>query len=117
MENNKIANILKEQETTIGQEVAMRALGLVKPMIKDVCKQLSDTLGDNEQIIVIRKIKADSPVSILVLNTKEDFTIKGGEKFSFDGNKKAINKYYIAEEFVDLLLTGRMTELTNKLMK
>lgn len=114
---NQVGKILQQQEDSIGQNVAMSALTLVKPMIKDVCKQLSDTLGDNDQIIVIRKTKGDSPVSILMLNTHEEFKIQGGKIFSFTGNKKAINKYYVAEEFVDMLLTGRMKDLTDKLMK
>lgn len=120
-----VAQRLEMTQTTLGQEVAMKALDLVKPMIRDVVKQLSDTLGDNEQIIVIRKTKADSPVSIMVLDTKKEFIIEGGEKFRFTGkphpqNPKvpyAIKKFYIAEEFVDMLLTGRLQELTEKLMK
>lgn len=124
-EKSIAAQRLEYQQATLGQEVAMKALELVKPMIRDVVKQLSDTLGDNEQIIVIRKTKADSPVSIMVLDTKKEFIIEGGEKFRFTGkpspeNPKvpyAIKKFYIAEEFVDMLLTGRLTELTEKLMK
>lgn len=122
----EVGRALDNYQVTLGQEVAMKALNLVKPMIKSVAQELSDTLGDNEQIIVIRKTKAGSPVSILILDTKEDFTIKGCKanngKFLFSGEvipgtkkPKACKKYYIAEEFVDMLLTGRMTELTKKL--
>lgn len=127
-ETNQVALALKQQEATLGQEVAMRALTLVKPMIKSVADELSAMLGDNEKIIIIRKTKQDSPVSILILDTKEDFTISGSKgnngKFIFTGEAepgtkrpKAIKNFYIAEEFVDMLLTGRMQEMTEKLMK
>lgn len=123
-EQSQVAKALQQQETSLGQEVAMKALHLVKPMIKSVADELSSMLGDNEKIIVIRKTKAGSPVSILILDTKEDFIIQGGEKFLFTGapepgtkRPKAIKKFYIAEEFVDMLLTGRMQDMTEKLMK
>lgn len=112
---NPIAKMLDGHQAAIGHEVAMRALTLVKPMIKDVCKQLSESLGDNDQIIVIRKINKNSPVLIHLMNSKEDFTIQGGENFSFTGTKKSVNKMYVAEEFVELLLTGKMKELTEKI--
>src|SRR5258705_9458456 len=84
-EESQVAKDLMQQEATLGQEVAMKALDLVKPMIKSVAEELSNTLGDNEKIIVIRKTKSGSPVSILVLNTKEDFIIQGGDKPLFSG--------------------------------
>jgi hypothetical protein len=119
---------LAKQESELGANVAMQALKLVQPMIKSVSKELTDTLGDNETIIVIRVQKAGGPASILMLDTAEDFTIQGAKatkegKFSFTGEAlpgtkkpKAIKRFYIVEEFVDLLLTGRMKELTEKLM-
>lgn len=125
---NQVSKALMNQEATLGHQVALRALEMVKPMISTVAQELSSMLGDNENIIVIRKTKAGSPVSILILDTAEDFIIQGKKsnngKFLFTGeadpgtNKpKAIKKFYIAEEFVDMLLTGRMTEMTEKLMK
>lgn len=125
---NQVFAALDSQEQSLGQHVAMRALDLVKPMIKPVSEELSKLLGDNESIIVIRKTNKDSPVSILVLDTSEDFIIQGKKrnngKFLFTGEAepgtkkpKAIKKFYIAEEFVDMLLTGRMQEMTEKLMK
>ena len=124
----QVGKILAKQESDLGMTVAMQALKLVQPMIKSVSNELTSTLGDNEIIIVIRVQKLGSPASILMLDTKQDFTIQGAKgspdgKFSFTGEvlpgtKKpiAIKKYYIVEEFVDLLLTGRMKELTEKLM-
>lgn len=125
MEQNQVAKMLNGHEALLGQEVAMKVLNLAKPMIKSVSEEISNMLGDNDKIIVIRKTKKDSSTSILILNTKEDFTIKGGENFSFTGkahpeNPKipaAIINFYIVEEFVDMLLTGKMQEITSKLMK
>jgi hypothetical protein len=39
-----------------------------------------------------------------------------GEVIPGTKKPKAIKKYYIVEEFVDMLLTGRMQEMTEKLM-
>lgn len=125
-EKSQVALALEKQEETLGQHVAMKALNLVKPMIASVAKELSDMLGDNEKIIVIRKTKSDSPVSILILDTNENFIIKGKKgndgKFLFTGEAepgtkkpKAIKKFYIAEEFVSMLLEGRMQDMTKKL--
>ena len=127
-EETAVSKMLNQQQASLGQEVAMKALGLVKPMIASVAKELSDMLGDNERMIVIRKTNAGSKVSILILDTNEDFVIKGKKAnnghFLFDGElipgtKRpiAIKNFYIAEEFVDMLLTGRMQEMTEKLMK
>ncbi len=127
-EETEVSKALKQQENVVGQQFAMKALNLVKPMIKSVSDELSNMLGDNEKIIIIRKTKSGSPTSILILDTAEDFIIQGKKgnngKFLFTGEPipgtkrpKAIKNFYVAEEFVDMLLTGRMQDMTEKLMK
>lgn len=126
--DNAVSRALNRQEADLGQHVAMKALKLVEPMIASVSDELTNTLGDNETIIVIRVVKRGSPATILMLDTSEDFTIKGakanGGKFLFTGEAdgvtkkpRAVKRHYVIREFVDMLLTGRMQELTEKLMK
>lgn len=150
---------LARQEQSLTETVALKALELVKPMISSVSDELTNSLGDNETIIVIRVNKKGAPATILMLNTAEDFTIQGAkanhdtanvlkDKFikrmlseghllqeeyeamkksdnkplfrgevDKTGKPKAIKKFYVIREFVDMLLTGRMKDLTEKLMK
>lgn len=151
---------LQSQETTLIQSVAMKALDLVKPMISSVSDELTNSLGDNEKLYLIKVNKLGAPATIYILDTQEDFTIHGAKanrdsanilkdqfikkmldegrlskedyekmkqsdnKFVFRGEidketkrPKAIKKFYVIREFVDMLLTGRMTEMTEKLMK
>lgn len=126
--NTQIARALERQEATLTQEVALKALKLVEPMIESVSNELTNTLGDNETIILIRVSKRGAPATIVMLDTAEDFTIKGAKanngKFLFTGagnpetkKLKAVKKFYIIREFVDMLLTGRMNDLTKKLME
>jgi len=116
-EKSEVDKVFSQGEETLQQQVAMKAIGLVKPMLEDCCGEISSYLGDNEKVILIRKTKKDSPVGILVLDSKSNFEIKGGNEFKFTGDKSALLKYYTAEEFVELLLTGRMKELTEKLLR
>lgn len=74
---SQIAKQLNQHELSLGQEVAMRALKLVQPMIESVSKELTDSLGDNETIIVIKVTGAGKPATITMLDTAEDFTIQG----------------------------------------
>lgn len=109
-------------EENVQQQVAIKAIGLVKPMLEDCCNEISTYLGDCEKVIYITKTNKDSPVAITVLDAKGKFEIKGGKlsengSLQFRGTQSAILKNYTAEEFVDLLLTGRMKELTEKLLK
>lgn len=76
---SSVALALERQELSLGQEVAMRALKLVQPMIESVSKELTDSLGDNETIIVIKVTAAGKPATITMLDTKEDFTIQGAK--------------------------------------
>lgn len=140
-----VGKLLNSHEKTLGQHVAMKALELVKPMIQPVAQELTDTLGDNEVIIVIRNSGKGTPTSITMLNTSEDFTIKGKKanrtpiidkdtgkitgyldegKFMFRGEAipgtkklKAVKNNYIAEHWVDMLLSGRIVEMSKELMK
>jgi len=114
---SSVESVFKQGEETLQQQIAIKAIGLVKPMLQDCCGEISSYLGDNEKVILIRKTKKDSPVGILVLDSKANFEIKGGDVFSFTGDKAALLKYYTAEEFVELLLTGRLKELTEKLLR
>lgn len=115
-QDNSVESVFKQGEDTVQQQIAIKAIGLVKPMLKDCCQQISNYLGDCEKVILINKTKKDSPVGILVLDTKGSFEIKGGDSFSFKGDKTALLKYYTAEEFVEMLLSGQLKELTEKLL-
>lgn len=84
---SSVALALEKQELSLGQEVAMRALKLVQPMIESVSKELTDSLGDNETIIVIKVTGAGKPATITMLDTHEDFTIQGAK-----ANKQTSNK-------------------------
>ena len=114
---NSVEDVFKQSEETIQQQIAIKAISLVKPMLTDCCSEISNYLGDNDKVILIRKTKKESPVGILVLDSKGSFEIKGGDTFSFTGDKKALLKYYTAEEFVEMLLTGQLKEMTEKLLK
>lgn len=78
-QDTQVARVLDNQETSLMQSVAIKALELVKPMISSVAAELSDTLGDNETIIVIRTTKKGAPTNIVMLDTSADFTIKGAK--------------------------------------
>lgn len=84
---SSVALALEKQELSLGQEVAFRALKLVQPMIESVSKELTDSLGDNETIIVIKVTGAGKPATITMLDTSEDFTIQGAK-----ANKSMSNK-------------------------
>jgi len=116
-EDNSVESVFKQGEETLQEQIAIKAIGLVNPLLKGCNEEISTYLGDNEKVILLRKINKDSPVGIFVLDAKGNFEIKGGEKFVFTGDKAVLLKYYTAEEFVELLLTGRLKELTEKLLK
>lgn len=116
MEDNAVEKVFKKSEESLQEQVAVKAIGLVKPMLNDCCTEISNYLGNCDKGIFIYKNKKDAPVGILVLDTAQNFEIKGGKKFSFTGDKQAVLKYYTAEEFVDLLLSGKLKELTDKLL-
>lgn len=84
---SSVAAALERQELSLGQEVAMKALKLVQPMIESVSKELTDSLGDNETIIVIKVTAAGKPATITMLDTKEDFTIQGAKANKSQSNK------------------------------
>lgn len=163
LEKKEISIIGKQiasHEQTLTETVAVQALELVKPMISSVSDELTNSLGDNETMYVIRVSKKGSPATILMIDTSQDFTIQGAKanftsaniakdkfikrmkeeghlsdeeyqsmkvcdnKFVLRGNidkdtKKPtyIKKFYVIREFVDMLLTGRMKDLTEKLMQ
>lgn len=156
-----IGKQIASHEQNLTETVAMKALELVKPMISSVSEELTNSLGDNEVMYVIRVSKKGAPATILMVDTSQDFTIqgakanftsaniakdnfikkmlkeghlsqeeydttmkKGDDKFvlrgQIDVNTKKpmyIRKFYVIREFVDMLLTGRMKDLTEKLMQ
>lgn len=95
-ELSQVERALQQQELSLGQEVAMKALKLVQPMIESVSKELTDSLGDNETIIVIKVTGAGKPATITMLDTAEDFTIQGKKANRTTANKARDN--YIREQ-------------------
>lgn len=95
--NTQIAKQLDAHELSLGQEVAMKALKLVQPMIESVSKELTDSLGDNETIIVIKVTGAGKPATITMLDTSEDFTIQGKKANKTTANIARDN--YIREQY------------------
>lgn len=117
-----VDKVFSQGEEGIKQQVAIKAIGLVKPLLEDCNTEISKYLGNCDKAIYITKTSEDSPVGITVLDANGKFEIKGGGlsasgKLEFRGTKSAQLKYYTAEEFVELLLTGRLKELTEKLLK
>lgn len=125
VKKSSIADAMGHHENTLQQEVALKAVGLVKPMLIDAMKELGKYLGNNDKIVVLRRMNNESNVAVVILDTHMPFRIIGGEKFIFGGDPisetdktpKALVKNYDANEFIDMLLSGRMKELTEKLMK
>lgn len=122
VETTAVDKVFASGEENMKQQIAIKAIGLVKPLLEDCNEQISIYLGDCEKGIWITKTTKDSPVGITVLDAKGKFEIKGGGlsasgKLEFRGTKSSQLKYYTAEEFVELLLSGRLKELTEKLLK
>lgn len=122
METNDVNSVMQHGEKRMNKALATTALDIVSPFL-DQCEEDIASYVSTDKIIVIMKSSENSPMSIVVLDKKEDFTIKGGgEKFVFTGapvpgtNKlKALLKFFTAKEFVGMLIGGKMDELTAKL--
>lgn len=127
---NTVADTLNFAEKKLNNDLAQKALGIVKPMITDSFNEVHSYVSDpgKEKIVLIQATSKLHPLSLIVLDKYADFTVKGAAanngKFSFsgasidvDGKKRlqAILKYFTVEEFIELLLSGKMKELHEKL--
>lgn len=58
------------------------------PIIEKEVNKLSDYMGDGEKIIMFIKPTKDSDITMLVIDTKKEFALSGGEKVVFNINPK-----------------------------
>ena len=97
MSEKKDNKALSFMEDILAEELAEKALGFVKPVIKPAVKKLEDYLGEDERMIIIRKPKGKDGV-VVIMETKDivSFRTSNDDYISFS-----------MKEFVELLISGK----------
>lgn len=121
MENTEVSKVFEATEKRMSSKLADTALEIVRPFLDNCLNDIKKAIGTGG-IVLIQQRTEDTPLSIIVLDKSKDFTIKGGVKFTITGKPdatgkklEAITKYFTAEEFVELLVGGKMEEIGQKL--
>jgi hypothetical protein len=104
-------SILGMAESEMADAMVQNFLPKIKPFLAPMMEELNQYLGDEDKTVVIRRRKNSSPV-IVILDNKEDFIVTGPK---VDAEKKAILKVYNIEQFVELLINGKLTETLSKM--
>lgn len=89
------------------QQFISSILPKLEPAIKKASGALSEYLGDNEKIIILRQLKKGSDPMVIILNNKKNFSITG-ESFSADQN--AVEQIFNVTQFVAKIFSGEFTK-------
>lgn len=131
--NNQIIKIEKAEKPSLQDEVdgailegfmeTVMSTPKVKSMIAKGVDKFNEFMGDDDKVIIIRRLKGRSGLVIVVDNANGEFEISRKEILDEEGNgtgnfKKTlamdadnvINKYVI-ENFVEKLLRGELQDL------
>lgn len=108
-ENNPVAKIVETGEGEISQEIVNKLMTVVSPMMSKAGAMMDGALGDDEKVIVIKKVNKNGPAVVFVLDNTQEFELKGGKNNSFTGDKKAI---IFAKPFTDFTSAITQTEIT-----
>ena len=120
-----VGSLLKTAEGDMAESIIGSILPKVKPFIKPMLAELNNYLGDEDKTIVIRKKKDKSGLVMIFDNTKS-FNISGGEikddegyttstKGGVTGDKDSCLKIFSVDDFVNLLLEGKLTDMISKM--
>lgn len=86
----------------------------LQPMIAPAKRELEKYLGSDEKLILLSKASEGSSAKVIVIKTDSNLLIQGkklGRKFTCE--KEAIEHVFNVDEFVEMLLTGKLTEFLN----
>lgn len=120
-------NIMGGMEDQMMGAIVEKILPIVKPIIEPVSKKLSDYLGNNEKIIIIRQLSGKVGTQVMVFDNSKNFTIQGGDNKKFDVELKdkskvyhpednppaALIEFYNVQDFIQALLTGEFSKILN----
>lgn len=89
------------------QQFISSILPKLEPAIKKASGALSEYLGDNEKIIILRQLKKGSAPMVIILNNKKNFNITG-ENFSAD--QDSVEQIFNVTEFISKIFSGEFTK-------
>lgn len=89
------------------QQFISSILPKLEPAIKKASGALSEYLGDNEKIIILRQLKKGSDPMVIILNNKKNFNITG-ENFSAD--QDSVEQIFNVKEFISKIFSGEFTK-------
>lgn len=124
-QNNLPAKIEKKEESLFdevkGEMLASAAQAIIPkiiPFVEPAMDEFDKYLGDNDKLILIRKIK-DCPSMVIILdNNKGGYTIEMDKSQGveiFDVDEEAVNATYGVREFIEKLFSGELIkEMKNK---
>lgn len=111
-EVNIVQQTADKGEQDVIESMMKGILPKIAPMMKQASKDFSEFLegkeDGEEKTIVIKKFK-NKPPSVMVFGNNKSFHIEcGTQKPIFTASKDAVLFMFTAEEFVELLLSGKM---------
>lgn len=89
------------------QQFISSILPKLEPAIKKASGALSEYLGDNEKIIILRQLKKGSDPMVIILNNKKNFSITGE---NFQADKDAVEQIFNVTQFIGKIFSGEFTK-------
>lgn len=107
--------IIKEQESAAGMAFLEAIIHKFAPQIQGMNKNIADYLGDNEKIIILRRLNKDSDPVVITFDTTKyleiSFNKPGEAKTVFRaGEGAALNSRNVGD-FLQNLLTGNFDKI------
>lgn len=116
-ENNPVAKIVEGAETEISQEMINKVMNVASPLFSKAGAMLDGALGDDEKVIIIKKVNKNGPAVVFVLDNTQNFELKGGKENSFTGDKKAIIFAKPFSDFTGEIAHSQVTKLSESIVK
>jgi hypothetical protein len=123
-ETTPAGEMIKGFESDMAESLISGVLPKIKPFIKPMLSELNKYLGDEDKTIIIRK-KGDKSALVIIFDNTKDFSVVGGNvtneegkvisnKGKLSGEKGACLQVFSIDQFVDMLINGKLTEFIGK---